>query len=132
MLNGAFGRFTNVRTDYYPPALREEIDRVNALVYENVNNGVYRAGFATAQEAYEEAFHAVFGALDELSGGFRASATSWAQTSPRPTGGYSPRSCASTRSITATSNATCAASSTIPISRITCATSISRKASRRP
>ena len=66
MLNGAFGRFTNVRTDYYPPALREEIDRVNALVYENVNNGVYRAGFATAQEAYEEAFHAVFGALDEL------------------------------------------------------------------
>ena len=66
MLNGAFGRFTNVRTDYYPPALREEIDRVNALVYENVNNGVYRAGFATAQEAYEEAFRAVFGALDEL------------------------------------------------------------------
>src|SRR5215813_10149656 len=56
MFNGAFGRFTNVRTDYYPPALREEIDRVNALVYENVNNGVYRAGFATAQEAYEEAF----------------------------------------------------------------------------
>jgi len=66
MLNGAFGRFTNVRTDYYPPALREEIDRVNTLVYENVNNGVYRAGFATAQEAYEEAFRAVFGALDEL------------------------------------------------------------------
>jgi glutathionyl-hydroquinone reductase len=66
MLNGAFGRFTNVRTDYYPPALREEIDRVDALVYENVNNGVYRAGFATAQEAYEEAFRAVFRALDEL------------------------------------------------------------------
>jgi len=66
MLNGAFGRFTNVRTDYYPPALREEIDRVNALVYENVNNGVYRAGFATAQEAYDEAFHALFHVLDEL------------------------------------------------------------------
>jgi putative glutathione S-transferase len=66
MLNGAFGRFTNVRTDYYPPALREEIDRVNALVYENVNNGVYRAGFATSQEAYEEAFRAVFRVLDEL------------------------------------------------------------------
>jgi putative glutathione S-transferase len=66
MLNDAFGRFTNVRTDYYPAALREEIDRVNALVYENVNNGVYRAGFATSQQAYEEAFHAVFGALDEL------------------------------------------------------------------
>jgi putative glutathione S-transferase len=66
MLNGAFGRFTNVRTDYYPPALREEIDRVNALVYENVNNGVYRAGFATSQEAYEEAFRALFRVLEEL------------------------------------------------------------------
>jgi putative glutathione S-transferase len=66
MLNGAFGRFTNVRTDYYPPALREEIDRVNALVYENVNNGVYRAGFATSQEAYEEAFRALFRVLDEI------------------------------------------------------------------
>jgi putative glutathione S-transferase len=66
MLNGAFGRFTNVRTDYYPAALRNEIDRVNALVYENVNNGVYRAGFATSQQAYEDAFRALFGALDEL------------------------------------------------------------------
>ena len=66
MFNGAFGRFTNVRTDYYPPALREEIDRVNALVYQNVNNGVYRAGFATSQAAYEEAFRALFVALDEV------------------------------------------------------------------
>jgi glutathionyl-hydroquinone reductase len=66
MFNGAFGRFTNVRTDYYPPALREEIDRVNALVYENLNNGVYRAGFATSQAAYEEAFRALFAALDEV------------------------------------------------------------------
>ena len=66
MLNGAFGRFTNVRTDYYPPPLRAEIDRLNALVYENVNNGVYRTGFATTQDAYEEAFRAVFAALDEI------------------------------------------------------------------
>jgi putative glutathione S-transferase len=66
MFNGAFGRFTNVRTDYFPPALREEIDRVNALVYDNVNNGVYRAGFATSQAAYEEAFRALFAALDEV------------------------------------------------------------------
>jgi glutathionyl-hydroquinone reductase len=66
MFNGAFGRFTNVRTDYYPQALREEIDRVNTLVYENVNNGVYRTGFATTQDAYEEAFRSVFAALDEL------------------------------------------------------------------
>jgi putative glutathione S-transferase len=66
MLNGAFGRFTNVRTDYYPQALRGEIDRINAQVYETVNNGVYRAGFATAQEAYEEAFRALFATLDEI------------------------------------------------------------------
>src|SRR6266511_4275924 len=46
MLNSAFGRFTNATTDYYPEALRAEIDEVNALIYENVNNGVYRAGFA--------------------------------------------------------------------------------------
>jgi putative glutathione S-transferase len=66
MFNGAFGRFTNVRADYYPQALRAEIDRVNTLVYENINNGVYRTGFATTQEAYEDAFASVFAALDEL------------------------------------------------------------------
>jgi glutathionyl-hydroquinone reductase len=66
MFNGAFGRFTNVRTDYYPPPLRAEIDRLNTLVYENINNGVYRTGFATTQDAYEEAFRSVFAALDEI------------------------------------------------------------------
>jgi putative glutathione S-transferase len=66
MLNGAFGRFTNTRTDYYPAQLSDEIDRVNAFVYENINNGVYRAGFATSQEAYEEAFRALFAALDDI------------------------------------------------------------------
>src|SRR5262249_2150138 len=58
--------FTNVTTDYYPEPLRAEIDRVNALVYANVNNGVYRAGFATTQEAYEEAFEHVFAVLDQM------------------------------------------------------------------
>src|SRR5262245_12431766 len=66
MLNGGFGRFTNVRTDYYPPPLRPEIDRINTQVYETVNNGVYRAGFATTQDAYEEAFRALFATLDGL------------------------------------------------------------------
>ena len=66
MLNSAFDAFTDVRADYYPQPLRGEIDRINALVYENVNNGVYRAGFARNQEAYEEAFLALFAALDEL------------------------------------------------------------------
>ena len=66
MLNSAFDAFTDVRTDYYPAALRAEIDRINDLVYANVNNGVYRAGFATTQAAYEEAFRALFATLDEL------------------------------------------------------------------
>jgi glutathionyl-hydroquinone reductase len=66
MLNGAFGRFTNVRTDYCPQPLRDEIDRVNALTYEHINNGVYKAGFATAQAPYEEAFRALFAAIDEI------------------------------------------------------------------
>jgi len=50
----------------YPEALRAEIDAVNDWVYPRVNDGVYRCGFATTQEAYEEAFHALFDALDEL------------------------------------------------------------------
>ena len=49
-----------------PAPLRAEIDKINTLVYENINNGVYRAGFATSQEAYEEAFRALFAALDEI------------------------------------------------------------------
>jgi putative glutathione S-transferase len=66
MLNSAFDRFTNVRTDYYPPELRGEVDAINQRVYESVNNGVYRAGFATAQAAYEEAFRGLFTVLDEI------------------------------------------------------------------
>ena len=66
MLNSAFDAFTNNRTDYYPAALRNEIDATNELVFKNVNNGVYRSGFASTQEAYEEAFLDLFGTLDEL------------------------------------------------------------------
>jgi putative glutathione S-transferase len=66
MLNSAFDALTNESTDYYPPELRSEIDAVNELVYPNVNNGVYRAGFAATQAAYEEAFRSVFATLDEL------------------------------------------------------------------
>jgi len=64
MLNTAFASLTNDRTDYYPPELRPEIDRINARVYSDVNIGVYRAGFATTQSAYEEGCRAVFAALD--------------------------------------------------------------------
>jgi putative glutathione S-transferase len=66
MLNGEFEAFARSQEDYYPKALRAEIDAVNALVYVNVNNGVYRAGFATTQEAYERAFDSLFGTLDQL------------------------------------------------------------------
>jgi glutathionyl-hydroquinone reductase len=64
MLNTAFSGLTNDRTDYYPLDMRTEIDRINARVYKDVNIGVYRAGFATAQGAYEEGCRAVFAALD--------------------------------------------------------------------
>jgi glutathionyl-hydroquinone reductase len=66
MLNSAFDAFTERPEDYYPSALRKEIDAVNAMVYRNVNNGVYRAGFATKQAAYKEAFDSLFSTLDKL------------------------------------------------------------------
>jgi glutathionyl-hydroquinone reductase len=64
MLNSAFALLTNDRADFYPADLRGEIDRINARVYNDINIGVYRAGFATAQSAYEEGCRAVFAALD--------------------------------------------------------------------
>jgi glutathionyl-hydroquinone reductase len=64
MLNTAFAALTNDRTDYYPLELRPEIDRINARVYNDVNIGVYRAGFATNQGAYEDGCRTVFAALD--------------------------------------------------------------------
>src|SRR5262249_12866267 len=66
MLNSAFDAFTDVHADYYPVALRREIDTVNEIIYPNINNGVYRAGFATSQEAYEEAACGIFETFDKL------------------------------------------------------------------
>ncbi len=66
MLNSAFEAFTNVHTDYYPAELRGEIDQINDIVYPTVNNGVYRAGFATSQDAYEEAARGIFKTFDQL------------------------------------------------------------------
>lgn len=63
MFNAAFDGLTGDAQDLYPQALRAEIDEVNARVYERVNNGVYRAGFATSQSAYEQAFEALFAEL---------------------------------------------------------------------
>jgi len=63
---GAFDAFARSPVDLYPEDLREEIDSWNAFVYPKVNNGVYRCGFATTQDAYEEAFAELFGALAEI------------------------------------------------------------------
>ena len=66
MFNTAFDELTGNRLDLYPAALQTRIDQLNEEIYPNVNNGVYRAGFATSQGAYEEAFDGLFAELDVL------------------------------------------------------------------
>ncbi len=66
MLNSAFEALAEPSVDLYPERLRAEIDSWNDRIYPWVNNGVYLAGFATTQQAYEEAFHDVSGMLDQL------------------------------------------------------------------
>ena len=66
MLNSAFDHLGARAGDFYPEALRPEIDAINARVYDAVNNGVYKAGFATEQGPYEAAVTELFAALDEL------------------------------------------------------------------
>ena len=69
MLNSAFDAFAGTDVadiDYYPEALRKEIDEINEPIYNNVNNGVYRAGFAKTQEAYNKAYDRLFSTMDEL------------------------------------------------------------------
>ena len=66
MFNSAFDDIGAKEGDFYPSDKHEEINEINELVYHNINNGVYRAGFATTQEAYEEGVNDVFSALDQL------------------------------------------------------------------
>ncbi|MCP5143708.1 MAG: glutathione S-transferase C-terminal domain-containing protein [Gammaproteobacteria bacterium] len=66
MLNSAFDDLTGNALDLYPAALRADIERWNDLIYATLNNGVYRAGFAGSQEAYEEAAHGVFDTLERM------------------------------------------------------------------
>ncbi len=68
MFNSAFDGITGNRDDYWPEALRETIEPINARIYDTVNNGVYKAGFATSQEAYEDAVHPLFDSLDWIEG----------------------------------------------------------------
>lgn len=66
MFNSEFNVLTGEESDYYPEPLRAVIDEWNAYVYSSINNGVYRCGFATTQDAYEEAYDALFAALDKV------------------------------------------------------------------
>jgi putative glutathione S-transferase len=66
IFNSAFDGLGATPGDYYPSALRPEIDSVNARIYDTLNNGVYRCGFATTQQAYEEAFDSLFATMDWL------------------------------------------------------------------
>ncbi|NKX45216.1 glutathione S-transferase family protein [Roseicyclus persicicus] len=64
MFNTSFNGITGNTDDYYPEPLRDRIDAINARVYDEINNGVYKSGFAITQAAYDEAVHALFDALD--------------------------------------------------------------------
>jgi putative glutathione S-transferase len=66
MFNGVFSRFGDPAMDLFPPDIAQEQSELSAFIYENVNNGVYKAGFADTQRAYEKAARAVFEALDQL------------------------------------------------------------------
>ena len=66
IFNHEFNQFTTDTTDLYPHTLRQEIDGLNEFIYDNVNNGVYRAGFATSQRVYERAVRRLFDTLDQL------------------------------------------------------------------
>lgn len=66
MLNSAFDEWGDASVDLNPSHLLEEIDAINARIYPSINNGVYRAGFATTKAAYEEAFDELFATLDEM------------------------------------------------------------------
>ncbi len=66
MFNSEFNEYGDSEPDFYPLELRDEINRINSTVYDNINNGVYKCGFATSQQAYEEAFNNLFHTLDQI------------------------------------------------------------------
>lgn len=83
ILNSGFGDLAESETDLYPEALRDEIDRLNDFIYPTINNGVYRAGFATTQAAYEKAVTELFEALDTVEE--RLTSQRFLVRSPQPT-----------------------------------------------
>ncbi len=70
MFNSEFNEITGDKSDYYPEEQRKEIDKINDYVYTNINNGVYKCGFATRQDAYDVAFDSLFEAIEVLEDHF--------------------------------------------------------------
>ena len=116
--------------DLYPEDLRPEIDELNAMMFTTINNGVYRCGFSGSQDAYNNAFDQLFGALDTLEE--RLADTSWVIASPRLMFACSPPWCVSTPCTTTISSATATASATCLISGATSATSTKHPGSVTP
>lgn len=116
MLNDGFGDLARNDIDLYPADKRDEIDSFNARIYPALNNGVYRAGFATTQTAYEEAFNEVFDCLDQSRRSWRAGTSSLPNIRRKATSGCSSPLSVSTSPITACSNAISAGCRTMPIS----------------
>lgn len=88
MFNTAFDALGAKAGDYYPPALQTKIDELNGWIYDTVNNGVYKAGFATSQQAYDEAVAKVFESLARLEQIFRPASLPDRQSANRSR--YSP------------------------------------------
>ena len=131
MLNSEFAGVGADATDFYPKHLRAEIDRINEQVYANVNNGVYRCGFARSQAAYDEAYDALFATLDEIEArlgrqrylvGNQITEADWR---------LFPTWCVSTSPISRCSSAIATASPTFRICSTTCASSTRSRASPR-
>jgi glutathionyl-hydroquinone reductase len=68
MFNSAFNEITGNTADYWPQHLRDDIETINSRIYDTVNNGVYKCGFATTQTAYDDAVHPLFDSLDWVEG----------------------------------------------------------------
>ena len=118
--------------DLYPEGYRDEVDRLIDDIYDPINNGVYRAGFAGSQGAYDRAVDDLFAALDRYDGCWPTSAISPATDSPRPTSRCSRRSCGSITSTTPTSNVTAVRSTSTTTSGGTRRTSTPRPVSSVP
>ena len=119
MLSGAFDAFATGDIDLYPEPLRPAIDELGERIYVPLNNGVYRAGLAQTQAAYDAAVSEVFATLDDIESGGIAAPSCSASRSPRRIFGSSSPSSASMSPTTGSSSATCADLPTIPTSRAT-------------